>query len=370
MRVIASIEAHTVTGPAKNLLRFCKLARSRPDGCDISLVTYVRPGRDSHHFREAAEAAGVPVYAIPERRAFDTEVIKALREYFERERPDIVQSHAVKSHVLLKLTRPRSARWVAYHHGYTDPDLKMQLYNQLDRWSLHSADRVVTVCTPFREQLVKLGVRRERIRVLGNSIEPEIPAGESVSSLRERLHIPQAPVLVCIGRLSKEKGHRFLVEALAVLQTPGVSLVLVGGGPERDRLQEQAAKLGLGERVCFAGHQRDPQPFYELGDVFVLPSLSEGSPNVLLEAMRASRPIVATCVGGVPDMAVDGQDALLVAPRDIPALANAIDRLLKDQVEAASLGAHARNTVVKKFSPGAYFCGLMDIYRDVLKPAP
>lgn len=367
MRVIASIEAHTVTGPAKNLLRFCTLARTRPDGCDISLVTYLRRGRESNQFLDAARAANIPIHVIRERRAFDGRVVSGLHELFDREKPDIVQSHAVKSHVLLKLTRPKNARWIAYHHGYTDPDFKMRLYNQLDRWSLPSADRVITVCTPFREHLAKLGIRRERMRVLGNSIEPEVPPSEPI---RNQLGIPEgAPVLVAVGRLSNEKGHRFLMEAVPLLRRTDVRLVIVGDGPEQSRLQDQAEKLGISPKVTFAGHQRNPQPFYDLADVFVLPSLSEGSPNVLLEAMRAGRPIVASRVGGVPDMAVDRKDALLVPARDVAALVDAIDRLLDDATFATALGLHAHDTVIRRFSPEAYFETLMGIYSEVLTGA-
>ena len=366
LRVIASIEAHTVTGPAKNLLRFCRLARNRADGCDISLVTYVRPGSDTNDFLKAAEAYRIPVHLIRERHAFDRSVLPGLRELFKRERPDIVQSHAVKSHVLVKFARPSTACWIAYHHGYTYTDLKMRVYNQLDRWSLPSADRVVTVCDVFRHQLTNLGVRPDRIRVLGNCIEPHQSPSQTSTELRERLRIPPtARVLVSIGRLSREKGHRYLVTALPPLESANVCLLLIGEGPERERLEEQVKQLGLQGKVLFVGHQRDPLPFYDLADVFVLPSLSEGSSNALLEAMRAAKPIVATRVGGTPETATDGLSALLVPPGDPGSLARAIDRILKDSKLAAALGREAADTIMSRFSPEAYFRSLMSIYREV-----
>ncbi len=359
MRVLACIEAHTITGPGKNLLRFCRLARERGEH-QISIATYVR-GVEANQFIEAARDTGTQVHLIEERSALDPTVITQLRSLFKREQPAIIQTHAVKSHFLIRFCKPKQTAWIAYHHGYTDPDFKMQVYNRLDHISLPAANRVVTVCHPFADQVRAAGVPPDHIRVIPNSIEVGRPV--PMEDAREKWGIPpDARVILTIGRLSNEKGHRFLLQAAAML--PSV-LVIVGEGPERQALESQARALGLEQRIVFTGQQRDPAPFYAMADVFALPSLSEGSPNVLLEAMSARIPIVATAVGGVPETVVDGQDALLVPASDPASLAAALQRVLEDGSLAASLRENAYASVVNRFSPDAYYAALTSVYREV-----
>lgn len=376
MRVIAVMEAHTVTGPAKNLIRFCKFAAERySPGFEISVVTYLRgavgAAPQTNRFIESAREAGVQVEIIPEQRAFDLQVVSRLRELLRDRKPDIVQTHAVKSHFLMKLSRPSGVPWLAYHHGYTDPDFKMRVYNQLDRWSLPAADRVVTVCKPFAEMLVRSGVARDRIRVLGNSIEyfPG-PGTEIISDLRIKRNLAEGmPVVLAIGRLSAEKGHRYLVDAAAILKREQPALdfkvLILGEGHELPRLERQVEKLGLQSTVQFPGHQHNPLRYYALASVFVLPSLSEGSPNVLLEAMMAGTPAIATRVGGVPEMVEDERSALIVKPGDAAPLARAIGRVLTDSALAQRLRETALTDVRGKRSPEAYSAALMDIYRNL-----
>src|SRR5439155_23779024 len=122
-------------------------------------------------FVAAARAQEVEVDVIPERFRFDPRAIRQLRRIVAKRAPDIVQTHMIKSHFLTKLSGiGREYSWVAYHHGYTTPDSKMRFYNQLNRWSLPSADRVITVCGAFAEDLQQEGVRRERIVVCHNSV--------------------------------------------------------------------------------------------------------------------------------------------------------------------------------------------------------
>ncbi len=377
MRVMALIEAYTLTGPAKNLLRFCRLARAEAaNGCEISLATFLRSKANgepaSNPFIDEARASGLPVHVVNEHSAFDTRVMGQLRQLFREQAPDIIQTHSLKSHFLVRLTRPAKARWIAFHHGYTTTDVKMHLYNQLDRWSLPAADRVITVCSPFAEMLARGGVNREHIRVLQNSIECRKGAGgESTSSLRERWSLREdARIVIAIGRFSKEKGHRHLIEAMHLLRRTrpeiDAQLVLVGDGPERARLETQANSLGLHDWVRFTGHQKDPLPFYELASVFVLPSLTEGSPNVLLEAMMARTPVVASAVGGVPEMVQDGRSALLVRAGDPAALAESIANLLADPALAGTLAQNAHIDVLAQHSPQAYCASLLEIYRELL----
>jgi glycosyltransferase involved in cell wall biosynthesis len=176
--------------------------------------------------------------------------------------------------------------------------------------------------------------------------------------------------LLSIGRLSHEKGHAHLIQAGRLLHRDRPDLdfqiVLVGDGPERARLEAQAESLGLHDRVRLMGHQRDPLPFYAVADVFVLPSLTEGSPNVLLEAMMAGTPIAATAIGGVPEMVQDGRSALLAPAADPTALAKSIAKLIDNPALAQSLREKAWADARQRHSPEAYYSALTGIYQELL----
>lgn len=377
VRLLAVIEAATVTGPAKNLLEFCSLARNHdlPDLPRIEpcVVTYVRSANAgepaSNRFIEAARAAGIDCEVVRERRAFDRQIVGALREIVNRRAPHIVQTHNIKSHFLVKLSGlHRKYPWVAFHHGYTATDLKMRAYNQLDRWSLPSAAKVITVCKPFARELEGIGVSAAKISVLHNSVRPPRPVSpDAVRSLRERLTIPaNARMILAAGRLSFEKGLVDLVAAVALLPNRAWRLVLAGQGPEKARIVEAIAHHELERNVLLVGHQPNLHEFYALANIVALPSHSEGSPNVLLEAMAAGLPIAATAVGGTPEIATHEQTALLVPPRIPAAMAEALQRLLTDQAFAQRLASQAQ-TAAASFYPEAYVRTLLGIYRDLLK---
>ena len=326
-------------------------------------------------FLQAVQRRGIAAHVISERHRFDRKLISSVREVVERVSPDIVQTNNVKSHFLIKTAAiGKRTRWIACHHGYTSTDLKMQCYNQLDRWSLPSAERVVTVCGPFKNQLVAAGVPSHKIRVIHNAGTPiqPVPADE-LSRLKLRLGIQQeTKVLLSVGRLSAEKGHRDLVEAVDELRQfrPELrfKLLLVGFGPEKSRLEERVRR-GLQGHVIFASNEADVVPLEKIADVFVLPSHTEGSPHVLMEAMAASVPIVATCVGGVPEILQDNETALLCRPRSPKLLAAAIARMLDSPEAARACVANAGRVLAEKFSPEVYAQSLLDVYSEVLQPS-
>jgi glycosyltransferase involved in cell wall biosynthesis len=247
----------------------------------------------------------------------------------------------------------------------------MQIYNQLDRWSLRSARRVITVCEPFRQQLVHIGVAREKIQVVHNSVAFPLrkPDAQSLLDLRSKYGLGKDDrVFLTVGRLSREKGHADLLHALHRLRTevPQLrwKLLLAGSGPELPRLQSKAETLGLSNRLVFAGYQADVLPLYFLADFFVLPSHSEGSPHVLLEAMSAGVPILATAVGGVPEL-INSSMASLVRPRDPAALASALLSLLDAPQLMRERTVAARRKAELDFSHEAYWKQMLGIYRDV-----
>lgn len=401
IRLLALMEATTVTGPAKLLIEFCQQARalgvaeSGTPRVEASIVTFHRTHKAEptnaarvdgasrwetdapNRFVEAAREAGVVVDVIEERFRFDPGVLGQLRRVFERRDPDVVETHMIKSHLLVKLSgAARQRPWVAFHHGYTTTDLKMRLYNRLNRLTLPSATRVATVCGPFARQLERAGVRPERIFVRHSSVATAPRAAVSEArKLKARLGVSEDErVILSVGRLSREKGHVDLVRALVRLAEFHPALrfkaVIVGDGPERERVEAEAASSGLGERLVFAGHADDVRPFYAAADVLALPSHSEGSPLVLLEAMAAGVPVVATNVGGVPEVATDGETALLVAVRDTQAFAAALGRVLNDAELARALAASALARVAADFSPEARARALVEFYSGLVKGRP
>jgi glycosyltransferase involved in cell wall biosynthesis len=369
-RVLAMLEARSLSGSAKAVLEFAKEAsrgyHSAPR-IDLSILTFDR-GQGESYLTKVIRDLAIPFDVISERGRFDTRVISQLRAAVENRRADVIWSNSVKSHFLVRCAGlNKSRRWVAFHHGYTTTDMKMRVYNQLDRWSLQRANRVLTSSGAFVEELVRKNVQPNHIHVQHMPIRPFAPVSEKQKSeLRHRLRFDDGVrVLLCVGRLSREKGHADLVRAFPKMRElvgeSQLRLVLVGEGPERPQIEELCRNLKLTDAVTLAGQQNDINPYYGIADVLLLPSLSEGCPNVLLEAMAAGVPVVATAVGGVPEVATSGRDAILVEKHDPAGLASAAVELLKNRELRDRLVLCAREIVSRK-TPEAYFRSIATVF--------
>jgi glycosyltransferase involved in cell wall biosynthesis len=367
---MAMLEAQSITGPAKAVLEFAReAAHGRPGlpEIDLSILTFDR-GQGENYLTKTIRGMGMPLDVIYERGRFDMNIIPQLRAAVENRRTDVIWSNSVKSHFLVRWAGlSRSRTWVAFHHGYTTTDTRARIYNQFDRWSLRGADCVLTSSAAFVKELARRNVQPGHIHVQHMPIRPCAPVSRKLKSeLRKRLGFGDGTrVLLCVGRLSHEKGHADLVRAFPRMRELAgnlpLRLVLVGDGPERPRIEELCRRLNLTDIVRLVGQQNDIGPYYGIADVFVLPSLSEGCPNVLLEAMAAGVPVVATAVGGVPEVVTSRRDAILVKKNDVAALASATSELLKDQQLRNYLVRSARQVVAQK-SPQAYFESISSIF--------
>jgi len=376
IRVLTLIENRMVTGPARILIGFARGAVYPEPGfpaVHIALATYHR-GSGENRLEAAAHEAGLEAFSIPERRRFDTSVLTGLRHIVDRYRPDILESRNVKSHFFVRLLGlHRRYPWVAWNHGYTATNRLDGAYNQLDRWSLRAPFRLVTVCAPFAENLVARGVKRDKITVMHNFVEPfRRPSPDVVQRARLALGLKDSEaVILAVGRLSREKGHADLLAAISLLAraggVPPLRVLIVGDGPERDSLKRQAAALGVSEKVAMAGFQRDMAPYFAMARVLALPSHSEGSPNVILEAMAAGLPIAATRVGGVPEILVDRETGLLVPARDPVAMTSALTELLTDSELSRRLGESALLQARTTYTHEEYQRKLVHFYQDTLR---
>ncbi len=267
--------------------------------------------------------------------------------------------HGYKSGLLGRLAgRKLGIPVIAVSHGWTGESLRVRLFDWIDRVNLRWMDEVVCVSEGQARKVRRCGVPSQKVRVVRDAVRTDRFASPE-AEYRSRLEslFPDKPEVIvgAAGRLSPEKGYRFLVDAAAdvLRQHPNTGFVLFGDGPLREEIARRAGTNGLGARFQLPGFCRDLDGFLPHFDLFVLPSLTEGLPNVVLEAFAARVPVVATAVGGTPEVVEDGVNGYLVPPGKVEPLADRIVRLVCDRQRRVAMGARGRRRVEEKFSFGA-----------------
>jgi len=244
--------------------------------------------------------------------------------------------------------------------------MESQWRYRLNRWTIGLVDRVTVVSVLVRDFCIAhIGLPPRKLVLIPNGVElPRAPLA-SRQEVRIEVGLPlDAPVAGAVSRLDPVKGVRFLIQALTRLG--GVHLAIAGDGPERAALEALAERLGVAGRVHWLGQRGDVQRLLLAFDLFVQPSLHEGLPNTVLEAMAAGLPVVATGVGGTPEAVVDGVTGLLVRPGDPEPLARAISRLLDDPAARQTMGQAGRERVVQHFTVERMVAQTETLYEQLL----
>jgi glycosyltransferase involved in cell wall biosynthesis len=343
------------------------LATAQAAAGEQAHVAIVTNGDDAAAAAFAAplRAARVTVHAVrAARRAYWRERA-AVSDLCARVEPDIVHTHGYRADVINgPPARAAGAATVSTVHGFTGGDARNQCYEWLQRQALRHCDAVAAAATPIAERLARAGVPRERIRVVPNAwvsstpvLEPRA-AGDVLGAPRDRFHIGW------VGRVSHEKGLDVMLDALELLG-PGHHLTIVGDGPARARLCQRVAQSAIADAVRWHGALASAERIIRAFDVLAITSRSEGTPMVLLEAMAAGVPVVATAVGGVPDV-VSPFEAQLVAPECPGAIARAIAHV-RDDPDAARRGARrARLRLDRNFTADRWLADYRAVYAAAL----
>jgi len=258
---------------------------------------------------------------------------------------------------------------IHYLH-YRNPVLRW-FYVLLERRYSRSTDRLILVCqSDFRHARKHRLAAEKKMAVILNGTDFRLDADPGITSrLRNELGWPTGRTIVgTVARLHRQKGVVDLLRAAPQIlgAHPEARIAVVGDGPEGRRLRREARRLNLEGRFLFLGERKDAAAVLSLFDVFVLPSLWEGLPFVLVEAAALGKPIVATAVDGVPEMLEDGQTGLLVPPNNPPALAHAVIRLMRDKAEARRIGEAARRLVPPRFPLRRMIDQTQNLYLDVI----
>jgi glycosyltransferase involved in cell wall biosynthesis len=179
----------------------------------------------------------------------------------------------------------------------------------------------------------------------------------------------EGEIIITVGRLHAQKGHCYLLQAIAKAEkkVPKIKLIIIGEGEEENNLKNLVKSLDLTDKIIFAGLRGDVEKIFPIAELFILPSLWEGMPNVILEAMAAGKPVVATKVGGVPEVVVHGETGILVPPEDSNALTSAIIDLLRDKLKAKMMGQAGRMRIEEHFTISKTIEKTEYLYRKLLK---
>jgi glycosyltransferase involved in cell wall biosynthesis len=317
---------------------------------------------------------------FPLKRKYDLSVIKRLAKFINENDIDIVyaiENSSIFVMGLTKLLTKSRFKLIINTAGAPFHDTKIrQLYvrgfyliNILIMNFLSS--KVVAVSDGEKRLLIKRGVKKRKISVVYNGIDlAPYTSSEDLKPLRKELSIKEYfPVVGTVARLTPVKGLTYLLRSIpsVLVSFPDAQFLIVGGGRLQNALKEEAVGLGIEKHVIFTGSRQDVPPLLKLFDIFVLPSLKEGLPFAIIEAMANAKPVIATDVEGNREVVKDGRSGMLVPPKDPQRLAEAIIHLLKDKEKAARMGNAGFSRVEEKFSDEKFTQNLENVIEDVYR---
>ena len=341
---------------------------ARRDGHRVSVLCLERPGR----LAPAAADLGARVVSADKPAGFRPELVGRVADLFRADRPDVVHTHQLGALLYAGRAARRARVPVVVHTEHGKHYTEQWRWRFLGRFAARAARRVFAVSDDIRRELRDCGiVPPARVTRVPNGVDADrFDLTEDPTHLRREFGVPaDAPVIGTVGRLTALKRQDVLLKGFARLRHPTARLLIVGDGPAREELVNLAAQLGITTRVVFAGYRERPERALAAMDVFALTSDSEGMPLAVLEAWAAGKPVVATRVGGVPELVADGRTGLLFPAGDDAWLARALDQLLADPARARSLGAAGRALVRERYDTRVMAATYLRHYRALL-PSP
>lgn len=368
VKVLDLRDSPWLDGPGRTILQCAAMVERHR--CSISVGAFCPASPADHDYLQSARSLGLPVIPITENRSLDIGVLKQILRAIRTETIDIVHAHDFRSNVFALLAAKRSGiPAVTTCHGWIANSVKGKLRCRLDQGLLRWFDRVIAVSGHMAQTLPRFGVPQKRTTVIVNALVVEDYQPGRDGTLRQEWEVPTDAFLVGnIGRLSPEKGQDLLLRAVQqlVVRKPRIHLVFIGIGPQESLLRSMSRELGIEDRVCFAGFQKDMARVYRNLDLVVQSSHTEGMPNVVLEAMLMEVPVVATNVGGTAEIVQPVCEDFLIEPGTVEALVGGIERVMADRGRYEEKARRGRRYVAEHFNQQRRVELLMQVYEEVL----
>jgi glycosyltransferase involved in cell wall biosynthesis len=316
---------------------------------------------------EVAQTKNLEVTIFPCKGKYDVKAIYRLKRFIKQRGITIIHSHGYKSNFYgFAAADTQKVRRVTTCHNWLGADSKMRFYAWLDKKIVARFDKIIAVSQTIHQELLRQRIPANKITIIPNGISLNRYHNSKIADqLREEFSITKdCKVIGTVGRLSAEKGQTHLLRAVekVLSRYPKIVVLIVGDGPLRQQLEAEASTIP----AIFTGMRDDMPDLYSLMDIFVLPSLTEGLPMALLEAMAARKPIVATSVGEVPHVLKEGKAGILVPPGNPDALADALLSLLTNEVKALDFVRNSSHEVEEHYGSEKMAERYIAVYEELL----
>ncbi len=365
MKVLQLISSLGFFGAENVLLEISKVLHKE----GFCPIVGVIKNKHNPHTEVAAEAQknNLPTILFPCKGKVDFKTIAMIRSFIKGAGVDLIHTHNYKSNSYAILSSMGlNIPLITTCHNWILNSAKLRLYKMLDAFFLKRFDKIIAVSELVKEDILKNSISPDKVVTIFNGVDiDKFENVYDIDYLRKEFGIrKQCKVIGTVGRISKEKGHIYLLEAAKQIKrlSSDIVFLIVGDGP----LKEDIVKRFSQPFIIFTGIRTDMPAIYSLIDIFVLPSLNEGMPMVLLEAMVSKKPVVATKVGAIHEVVEDMTSGLLVEPGDIKGLADSVLFLLQNDEKAKQMGARGSEMVKKRLSSSRMANDYIKVYEDIL----
>ncbi len=365
--ILIALATDILGGPGKGLEQF--LNHGGLDGCNPLVVDYIVNNDETEtDFARTIKNTGAPMVKLFQNKTFDLTLVDQALELIKNNNIEILQSHGYKSHMLCWLLhRKTKLPWISVVEGWTSENFKVHCYNALEHLLIHGATEVVAVSESLKSRLLPLV--KKRCHVIPNAISIDnLQVTIDKEEMKKSLNLPNDALIIgTLGRLSPEKNLALFLNAFAQIlkQHSNAHALIVGDGQEKENLKKIAKDLNIESKCSFIGHITDVANYYNILDIQVMPSLTEGMPYSALEGMCMAIPIVASDAGGIPEVVLHNKTGLLFPSENLSAFVESLLTLVKSKETRLSLGQAGKERIEKYFTPQVRTQQFINLYNKV-----